>query len=97
MIWGLIFCVGRMLLEVFSPFIVFGILFICQNKVEWWELVWHKHTILWVTICEALLTQDKLMSYGFIVFSMVFVLNVSFLLGSILGQYYFMALSFRWR
>jgi len=34
MIWGLIFCVGRMLLEVFSPFIVFGILFICY-KIKW--------------------------------------------------------------
>jgi len=41
-----------------------------QNKVEWWELVWHKHAIilfsfiLWDAICEALSRRDKRMSYS---------------------------------
>jgi hypothetical protein len=39
------------------------------SKVGWWKLVWHKHIIphfsfiFWLTIREALSTQDKLISY----------------------------------
>ena len=42
------------------------------SKVKWWKLVWHKQIvmglsfILWFAVHEALLTQDKLMSYGLI-------------------------------
>jgi hypothetical protein len=112
MIWGLIFCVGRMLLEVFSLFIVFGILFIYYKK-KWSDgslydinilsygllfvrPFWLKinlcpmvsfrlTTAFYIGVVGKMLITYFLIARSVILFSMIFVLNVLFLLGSILG------------
>jgi len=50
-----------------------------RDKVDWWNLVWHKHAIprfsfiLWIVVHEALSTQNKFKCYNVILSNAIYV------------------------